>query len=93
MALYGFIPTNKKKFDSVGIVHIPCTNRIDVMNAKNPGITVVAIESIIATTLEQHDIAVSSLRINNVLSPSNVVCGIIELGEIMMVDSVPFEEN
>jgi hypothetical protein len=43
MALYGLVPSNIEKFESVGFVHVPDANNVDVMYAKNFGITVVAV--------------------------------------------------
>lgn len=48
---------------------------------------------IITIVFEQHNVAVRSLRIDDVLSPSDIISGIVESSEVVMINSVTFEEN
>jgi hypothetical protein len=94
MALYGFIPPNKQKFYSARLIHVPRANDVNVVYTKNFGVTVVAIEAIIiVVTMEQHDVAMRGLRIYDILSPSNIIRGIVESYEVVVVDAITFEEN
>jgi hypothetical protein len=91
MVLYGLIPPHEKELCSTRFVHIPGTNDIDVVNTEDLGITVVAIVPIIM--LKQHNVAMRGSRIDDVLSPSNVVSCIIEPHEVVVINSVTFKEN
>jgi hypothetical protein len=48
MTFYGLIPSNIQKFESAGFKHVSYANNINVVNAKNFGITIVAVINIIA---------------------------------------------
>lgn len=64
--------------------------------SKDFGVTVVAVVVIIIAIiimLEEHDVAMRRPRIYDVLSPSNVICGIVKSCEVVMIDSVTLEEN
>lgn len=91
MLLYGLIPPHEKELCSTRFVHVPGTNNIDVVYTEDLGVAVVAIMPIIM--LKQHNVAMWGSRIDNVLSPSNVVSCVIEPHEVVVIDPVTFEEN
>lgn len=47
MTFYGLIPSNIEKFESARFIHVPYANNVNMVYAKNFGITVVAIITII----------------------------------------------
>lgn len=96
VTLHGFVPSDKKKLYSAGFVHVPYANNVNVVYPKDFGITVVAISVIIIAImimLEEHDIAMRCPRIYDILSPSNIICGVVEFCEVVMINSVTLEEN
>jgi hypothetical protein len=88
--LHQFIPSDKKKFDSVTFIHIGNTHDVDVMDPNDFGIEIVPI---ITAICEWHDVAMLSPWVNDILSPSNVIGGIVESRDVVVIDSIPLEEN
>jgi hypothetical protein len=66
----------------------------NVMYANDFGIKIViSVLAINAIMIEQHNIAVRSPRIDDILSPADIISGIVKSSEIVMINPVVFEVN
>jgi hypothetical protein len=54
---------------------------------------VTTVPTIITIMFEQHNVAVRSLWINDILSPSDIISGIVEFSQVVMIDLVALKEN
>jgi hypothetical protein len=94
VTLCAFIPPNEKKFHSLRFVHICSAHDVNVMYTDDFGKKeVTTVPTIIAIGFEQHNVAVRSLGIDDVLSPSDIVSGVVKSGEVVMINSVALEKN
>jgi hypothetical protein len=64
-----------------------------MMYANDFGIAVLAAVPIIVAVLQQHNIAMRSLWVYDILSPANVIGGVIEPHEIVVIKPIMLEEN
>lgn len=94
MTSHGFVPPNEKKVYPTRFMHVCRAYDVNVMYANDFGITIViSILAINAIVIEQHNIAVRSPRIDDILSPADIVSGIVKPSEIVMINPVAFEVN
>lgn len=77
------------------LIYVPYANNIDMMYTEDFGVMVVATDiiAVVIMALQCHNIAMRRPWIYDVLRPSNIVRGIIESCNVVMVYSVTLENN
>ena len=93
MIFHRFIPPNEEKFDSVRFVHVREANDVDMVYADDFGVTVLAALSINVPVFQQHYVAMRSTWVYDILRPPNVISGVVESCEIVVVKSITLEED
>jgi hypothetical protein len=96
VTLNRFIPSHKKKLEPAGFVHVPYTNNINMVYSKDLSIMKVAVIGIVVTIivmLEEHNVTVRRPWIYHVLSPADIIRRVIKSRKVVVVDSIPLEEN
>lgn len=77
-------------------MHVPNVNHINMVNSNNFAVTVVTpiiIGIVIIMMGKYHDVAMRCSWIDDILIPSNVICGVVESSEVVMIDSVTLKKN
>lgn len=86
-------PTNPQKFHppSPIVQHTRASEyNINVINAKNPGVDILMA---IFLGRKQHNIPVVRVRVDGVLCPAYIICGIIDPHDVVLVHAIAFEVN